>query len=474
MSARQYEAVLDVGKTHSKLSLWETGSGRRVAERVRRNGSVPGAHYRALDAGAIEHWLCETLREFASLGAIGHIVPVAHGAAAALLADGQLLCPPMDYEQPLPPATLSEYRALRDPFSETGSPALPSGLNLGAQLYWLESLQPKLLADGTAIVPWAQYWAWRLSGVTSSERTSLGSHTDLWNPWENAPSRLAVRRGWASRLAPLRSAGDVLGGLRADWAERTHLATDTRVLCGLHDSNAALLAARAYREIAHRDATVVSTGTWFIAMRAGASSPRQALPPGLEQRDCLINVDVAGHPVPSARFMGGRECELLLKSSPGIDSSAAQGELLRAAISAVRSGSCILPTAVRGVGPYPNALGQWLHEPSDAFERAASVALYLALLTDAALELIGAREHVLIEGRYSGAEVYLRSLAALRPQERILASAARDGVASGALQLLDCARVPSEPLRRVEPLGIDLTAYRAEWRAAAATTGEAA
>lgn len=28
-----------------------------------------------------------------------------------------------------------------------------------------------------------QYWALRLTGIAANEVTSLGCHTDLWNPW---------------------------------------------------------------------------------------------------------------------------------------------------------------------------------------------------------------------------------------------------------------------------------------------------
>ena len=64
----------------------------------------------------------------------------------------------------------------------TGSPALPLGLNLGAQLFYQESLNPTLLARAAIVMPWPQYWSWLLSGVAASEVTSLGCHTDLWNP----------------------------------------------------------------------------------------------------------------------------------------------------------------------------------------------------------------------------------------------------------------------------------------------------
>ena len=89
--------------------------------------------------------------------------------------------------------------------------------------------------------------------------------------------------------------------------------------------NAALLAARGFPEIAQFDSTVVSTGTWFLAMRQGAAQ-RPELPP---HRDCLVNVDATAQAVPAARFMGGREIDLLCGGAHGIDRHARieRGEL---------------------------------------------------------------------------------------------------------------------------------------------------
>ena len=82
-------AILDVGKTHTKLSLWSR-DGRSLERRSRANEAVQAEHYRALDAGNIGTWAAETLRDFAARHAIATIVPVGHGAAATVLRDGRL------------------------------------------------------------------------------------------------------------------------------------------------------------------------------------------------------------------------------------------------------------------------------------------------------------------------------------------------------------------------------------------------
>jgi sugar (pentulose or hexulose) kinase len=460
--------ILDAGKTHTKMTLW-TPEGALLKRRSHQNSIVDAGGYQALDTAAIESWIAATLKEFAGIRSICAIVPAGHGAAAALIQDGRLVCAPLDYEQPIPAATRSRYDARRDRFSDTGSPALPDGLNLGAQLFWLEELIPLLPRSGYTILPWPQYWAWLLCGVAASEVTSLGCHTDLWRPSESRPSALSIACGWAERFAPLRRADEVLGVLRREWVARTGLPADTQVLCGLHDSNAALLAARGFPQIADHDATVVSTGTWFVAMRsqnAAADSRRLAVPEG---RDCLLNVDAYGKLIPSARFMGGRELELL-NTHPGerLDDVPDQERILDAVAGVVSRGSMALPTLAPGFGPYPNAKHAWRHKPEHSDAHRAAAGLYAALMMDTALTLIGAREVILVEGRFAEAEVFVRALAALRPDAAVYVSHAHNGVPYGALRLCNPAMPPPGSLRRIEPLADDLKAYAERWRLEAA------
>jgi sugar (pentulose or hexulose) kinase len=460
--------VLDVGKTLTKLSLWSR-EGAMLARETRPNQRVDAGPYIALDAAGIEAWAAEVLRRFASLGRIQAIVPVAHGAALVILRDGRLACPPPDYEEPVPHAVRVAYQADRDAFAATGSPPLPDGLNCGVQLAWMESLHPGLLAPGATIVTWAQYWAWLFSGVAATEVTSLGCHSDLWRPVQATPSSLAIQRGWADRLAPLRRADEALGEILPLWAERTGLPSDTEVYCGLHDSNAALLAARAFPEIAEQESTVLSTGTWFVAMRSPGRAADLDMSALAEARDCLVNVDAYGAPIPSARFMGGREVEILSGIDMWrIDIKPDQPDLLAAVPQLVEAGARALPTFTPDVGPFPHGHGRWTDMPTDPFGRRAAVCLYLALVADASLDLIGARERIVVEGRFAEAEVFVRALASLRPHDQIYVSNAQHDVSYGALRLLDPGLSALSSLETVRPLETDLGAYAAQWRRDAA------
>jgi sugar (pentulose or hexulose) kinase len=456
--------VFDVGKTNAKLTLWER-RGRCLERRVRRNKPIRASGYQALDARALEEWLANTLSEFAQRFSIGAIVPVAHGAAAALVCGDRLFAPPMDYEDEPSPGERGEYDPQRDTFAHTGSPALPQGLNLGMQLHRLERLTGPW-PDDLFILTWPQYWAWRLSDVMASEVTSLGCHSDLWRPLERGHSDLARHRDWARRMPPLRHAGTALGPLTREWVTRTRLPEDCAVLCGLHDSNAALLAARGHAEIAENDATVLSTGTWFVAMRSPAAGTAVDTSTLAEARDCLINVDVHGQPIPSARFMGGREAELIAALDiHALTKNYDPRRLIERLPALLNSGAAVFPTFARGCGPFPNAAGAWRNKPSDPGDQRAVVGLYLALMADASLSLIGSQDRLLIEGRFAEAVIFIRALATLRSRQKVFVSNAHNDVPYGALRLIDPALPPPSPLMEVEPLDVDFGAYAEEWRA---------
>lgn len=453
--------VIDLGKTLSKVSLW-SAEGKMLDRQVRPASPRELGSLRRLDSDGIEAWLVEALARYAGED-VSTIVPVGHGAGVVAIEGGSPIFLPLDYEQPIPGHILAAYRDERDPFTVTGSPALPDGLNMGAQLYWMDRLYPRVMA-GATLLPWAQYWGWFLTGRAASEVTSLGCHSDVWNPLRSRFSPLADRMGWTRRFAPLARASDILGPIRREISERTGLSAKVTVLAGLHDSNAALLAARGFAEIANNEATVLSTGTWFVAMRlTGEAVDTTQLS---ERRDCLVNVDAYGKPVPSARFMGGREIESVIEiDTRRVDIKPDQPRLIAAVPEVVRRGAMMRPTLAPGCGPFPAGRGGWIGEPDDWYERRAAMCLYAALVADTSLSLIGSSGRLLVEGRFAEADVFVQALAALRPETRVYTANAHNDVSFGALRLIDPDLEPEGQLVRVAPLATDISGYAERWRA---------
>jgi sugar (pentulose or hexulose) kinase len=451
--AKTLIGILDVGKTHAKFVAAEADSGRIVVQHQRAFRSSEGSVIRSLDVVGIEQWLRETLSAFPDRAAIEALVPVAHGAAAVLLDSSERVCFAPDYEDPAFERVAEAYRAQRDPFSETFSPFLPLGLNLARQLYFFESRHPAAFKRIQCCLLYPQYWAWRLSGEKASEVTSLGCHTDLWQPRHAKPSRLAERRGWSGLLSPLRAASDTLGRVSTEFVRATGVDPGCRVQCGIHDSNASYLSHRIGRPEAQPFA-VVSSGTWIIVLAHGTDLSRLR-----ESDDMLANVDALGHAVPTARFMGGREYEAILGSSNGsiVPTHDALASVLRRRAFALPPG--------RAASERSGFAGRLIRTDGlKAQERAALGTAYLALRTERRLSDLGATGDILVDGPLSANPLYAELLANLRPECRVRLNDARSAVVRAALVLAGTRPEAAEYFHAAvsDPLP-GLLAYQSEW-----------
>jgi len=445
--------ILDVGKTHTKFIVADADSGRIAAQHERASRSIGGPVMRALDVVGIERWLSETLSAFPDKAAIEALVPVAHGAAAVLLDSEEQVQLAPDYEDHAFELVAETYRTQRDSFSETFSPFLPLGLNLGRQLFFLESAHATLFKRIQSCLLYPQYWAWRLCGEKASEVTSLGCHTDLWRPRDGKPSTLADRRGWSRMLPALRAASDTLGRVSTELVRATGLDPGCRVHCGIHDSNACYLSHRFGRPLAE-PFSVVSSGTWIIVMAHGSDLSRLR-----ESDDMLANVDALGHAVPTARFMGGREYEAILDpgDAPVVPTHDALASILRRRAFA-------LPPA-RAASEQSGFAGRLIRtEGLKGEERAALATAYLALRTDRRLSDLGATGDILVDGPLSANRLYVELLANLRPQCPIRLCDARSGVVRASLVLAGIRPRAAEYSHFVlsDPLH-EFLAYKSEW-----------
>lgn len=392
--------VVDVGKTHAKLWLFD-GVGTLLDHSVHVNAVVTTDGVRHLDVAGICGWLTRGLAGFARRGPIEALVPVAHGAAGVLM-EGDRPVAALDYEAQPPPQVASAYALERDPFEATLSPSLPGGLNLGAQLFWLEQLHPDIWPRTGQFLLWPQFWAWWLCGERASEVTSLGCHSDLWRPDDARWSDLSDRRGWSARMPPLKAAREVLGVVRPALRARLGIDGPAKVYCGLHDTNAALYAASLQPELAGRPFSLVSTGTWFVCLQSGAHLPFAYDP----SADMLGNVDLQGRVIPTVRFMGGRRYE----------------EAMGQDLGAVSDPGLLDATA-------------WRSDVDTPVGKATRASLDLAIRTEAALARIGAIGPIVLEGRFATDRALLVALAAGPPRRPVCPSAHGDSVRAGALLL---------------------------------------
>ncbi|MDZ5451351.1 sugar kinase [Labrys sp. ZIDIC5] len=447
-------AVLDVGKTNVKLVLFDGAASLWQASMPNR--TLAGPPYPHADVEAIWRFLMEGLRQAGAEHAIADIAVTTHGAAMALIGDDDLALPVMDYEFEGVGAVEAEYAPFRPPFAETLSPPMSAGLNSGKQIFYQQLHHSEAFARVRHIVPYPQYFTWRLTGIARNEVTGIGGHSDLWAVREKRLSSLVTRRGWEALFPPPVAAYAVLGPLRPEVRAETGLPDTVRVRAGIHDSNGSILPHLIAFEPPF---TLVSSGTWAVIMALGADPGRLDA-----ARDMQAYADVEARPVPAAKFMGGREFAVILDGASPTCSLADAAAVMAAGVLA-------LPSFVPNGGPFPghpSAIRGTL--PDGEGMRAALASLYCVLLTDYLLEALGANSGpLLIEGSFAANPVYCSLLAALRPGQAVLPSLDSSGTAYGTSLLATWPDMPAREPARPATAYADAEAllrYKTAWRAA--------
>ncbi len=442
-------AVCDLGKTNSKLFIFSPAG--EIVDEVRTSARWTEHNgLRVLDEAHLHQWMTRALADMADRYPLQGLIHSGHGCTFALVGENSLTHPILDYEQEPP----LEARAVIDnqipPFSETFSPRLPLGFNFGRHMLWLAHIAPQAFEKSNAIVGYPQYWSWRFSGQAVSEVSYLGCHSHLWAPLAGDFSSLVDRQGWREKMPPLAPAGEILGDYPISLPSGGEHSLS--VHNGVHDSNAAL---HCYRAAGYQSFTLVSTGTWVVIFNADC--PLGALD---AERDMLANVRVDGTPVPTIRFMGGREVDVI---RDGEDVPATEDVLQ----SLIDREIFVLPSFAPG-GPAPGTEGAIVGGSVERSELTALALLYAAMMTDLSLDLIEARNTVIIDGGLLNAALFAPVLGQLRADQPVLSSDSLEGSATGAAILalealghapnpVSCSKATPSSLR-------GLGAYRDAWR----------
>jgi len=156
-------------------------------------------------------------------------------------------------------------------------------------------------------------------------------------------------------------------------------------------------------------------------------SPRLPLNRLNEQHDTLAFSNLLGNPLPAARFMGGREFELLT-SDIGPRRDFTEDDLH----AVITKQSLLLPAFAPG-GPFPARLGASrgpkLEKPREILARAT---LYLAMMTMTSTALIKTDGDLIIDGGFAHNQWYCRLLATLCGHKRCFVNHQSEGTAKGA------------------------------------------
>ncbi|GAJ95184.1 carbohydrate kinase [Agrobacterium rhizogenes] len=455
-------AVFDTGKTNIKLSVTDEAGG--LIETLSTPNAVhDGQPYRHHDLAAIEAWLVDGLATLADRHDIAAIVCTAHGSGGVLVDDEGPAMPMIDYEQAVPMEIDQEYREIAGSFRERGSAVMLGAAHLARQMLWLERGWPDAFRQARHFLATPQYWAWRLSGVAASEVTSLAAQSHLWCSADGRPARLIEARNWQRLIPPLQPAWSRLADIKPEISRRTGLKPTTAILCGIHDSSANFYQ---YQAAGLHDVTVVSTGTWIVAI-----SDRSGPNFDLERAGLCCNADVQARPLPGMLTMGGREFAIVA----GEDDRPTNADSLARLI---ETRTMVLPSFGSDDGLFPGTSrkGRLTGPLADHHDlRHALALLYAALLTDRCLQLVHTST-VVLDGSFVRDPLYGALIAALNPDRRVFVNADQYGTATGAALLAS-----HETRQAPAPLALKATIpfshptldeYREHWLRAAQTGGQ--
>lgn len=175
------------------------------------------------------------------------------------------------------------------------------------------------------------------------------------------------------------------------------------------------------------------------------------------ERDTLVNVNALGDPVPSARFMGGREFERLMENHAR---TFAQGDIE----AVLRRELMLFPAVESRSGPFKGRSHAWSVDEASLTdgERFVAVSFYLALMTATGLDITGAEGEIRVEGPFAENTLFLDMLASATG--RPVSAVAGTGTSIGAA-LLTTEVAPSAAADKASRSGrADMAAYARRWR----------
>jgi sugar (pentulose or hexulose) kinase len=288
-------AIFDIGKTNKKILLFDKQlklvyqNERKIDEILDEDG------FSCDDLPLVEEWILEEIQQLSmSKDYILKAVNFAtYGATLIYLdKDGKRLTPAYNYLKPMPENVLAgfyqKYGGIEEFSRKTASPALGM-LNSGLQILWLKKHKPEIFAHVSNIVHLPQYFYFLLSKKITSELTSIGCHTAMWDFDNNC------YHAWLAEEKielPLPVIND----------ESTELTINDQkfqVGIGIHDSSSSLVP---YLKGSSEPFILISTGTWCIFMNPFNDEPLTAEQLG---KDSLCYISTRQKQVKSSRlFMG--------------------------------------------------------------------------------------------------------------------------------------------------------------------------
>lgn len=260
-------AVFDIGKTNKKILLFDKDFNVVFENSIRFKEIVDDDGFPCDDIEAIENWIKDQIeivqkRDSFKLKAINFST---HGATVVYLdKSGKRITPLYNYLKPLDDMDFngfySKYGGVKEFSRKTASPAYGM-LNSGLQIFWLKNKKQHYWKQVHSILHYPQYLSYLFSNNITSDFTSIGSHTAIWD-YDQMKYHYWLHEEGIQLPDPVKGDKALMIELNG---ERIAIGT------GLHDSSSSLIPI--LKENRKGEFILLSTGTWIISMNPFSKEP---------------------------------------------------------------------------------------------------------------------------------------------------------------------------------------------------------
>ena len=414
-ASKKLNIVLDIGKTNVKLTFVDSLTNQTVHFFRTKQKNVIRLGIKILDSNSIFEWTYKQIELIGKKYALDKFVCTAHGTSIALIGqDNKELLACTDYEYKFD-KLFNSYKKIAPKFNESFSPFLENGLNIGQQIYYLYKKKHQLIKETKYILNYPQYIVWKLTSSFSSEISYVGCHTHLWDFKRNKLSSFVKKIKLEKKFPKIRKAWDTIG-------QRKIGESNLKIINGIHDSNASYLY---FKNSDIENFTLVSTGTWYIIFNQ--KTPLKNLNPSL---DMLANIDVFGKPVPTMRFMGGREYDHLM----GVFKISNK---TRAIKNFSFHDYLIYPSYASGGGFSINKINIGFYEGLNKGQIYYLICLYISFVINFCLNQMKSSNTIILDGPITKNITIMKILSSLRKKQIVLKNKREIGTTLGATNLFN-------------------------------------
>ena len=415
VSSKKLNIVLDIGKTNVKLTFVNSINNKTIKFFKTKQKNIYRHGIKILNSNSIFEWALKKITYIGRKHNLDKFVCTAHGTSIALISyDDKELLACTDYEYKFD-KLFNSYKKIAPKFNESFSPFLENGLNIGQQIYYLYKRKQKLIKETKYILNYPQYIVWKLTSGFSSEISYVGCHTHLWDFKRNKLSSFVKKIKLEKKFPKIRKAWDTIG-------QRKIGESNLKIINGIHDSNASYLY---FKNSDIKNFTLVSTGTWYIIFNQ--KTPLKNLNPSL---DMLANIDVFGKPVPTMRFMGGREYDHLM----GVFKISNK---TRAIKNFSFHDYLIYPSYASGGGFSINKINIGFYEGLNKGQIYYLICLYISFVINFCLNQMRSSNTIILDGPITKNITIMKILSSLRKKQIVLKNKREIGTTLGATNLFN-------------------------------------